>query len=60
MYKGGYTGKILRINLTGKAYTIEDLPGETAKKFIGGAGFASRPCLTKCRPKQTPWDLKTN
>ena len=40
MYKGGYTGKILRINLTDKVFVIEDLPGETAKLFIGGAGFA--------------------
>ena len=39
MYKGGYTGKILRINLTDQTSTQEDLPLEMAKDFIGGAGF---------------------
>jgi aldehyde:ferredoxin oxidoreductase len=39
MYKGGYKGKILRINLTDKAAREEDLPLEIAKDYIGGAGF---------------------
>ncbi len=39
MYKGGYTGKILRINLTDKVAREEDLPLEIAKEYIGGAGF---------------------
>jgi aldehyde:ferredoxin oxidoreductase len=39
MYKGGYTGKILRINLTNQTTKEEALPLEIAKDFIGGAGF---------------------
>ena len=39
MYKGGYSGKVLRVNLTEQNSTVEDLPQETAKDFIGGAGF---------------------
>lgn len=39
MYKGGYTGKILRINLTDQSVKEEPLPFQTAKDFIGGAGF---------------------
>ena len=39
MYKGGYTGKILRINLTDQTATKEDLPLEVAKNYLGGAGF---------------------
>jgi len=39
MYKGGYTGKILRINLTDQSAKEEELPLEIAKDFIGGAGF---------------------
>lgn len=39
MFKGGYTGKILRINLSTQAATTEDLPKEIAADFIGGAGF---------------------
>jgi aldehyde:ferredoxin oxidoreductase len=39
MYKGGYCGKILRINLTEQTATEEPLPLQTAKDFIGAAGF---------------------
>jgi len=39
MYTGGYTGKILRINLTDKTAKEETLPLKTAEDFIGGAGF---------------------
>jgi aldehyde:ferredoxin oxidoreductase len=39
MYQGGYTGKILRINLTDKTSKKEALPLKVAKDFIGGAGF---------------------
>jgi aldehyde:ferredoxin oxidoreductase len=39
MYKGGYCGKILRINLTEQTAKEEKLPLEIAKGFIGGAGF---------------------
>jgi len=39
MYKGGYTGKVLRINLTDQSVKEEELPFQMAKDFIGGAGF---------------------
>ncbi|MCJ7687137.1 MAG: aldehyde ferredoxin oxidoreductase family protein [Desulfobacteraceae bacterium] len=39
MYRGGYTGKILRINLTESAAKEEVLPLEIARDYIGGAGF---------------------
>jgi len=39
MYSGGYTGKVLRIDLTSGTYSEEPLPDETARDFIGGAGF---------------------
>ena len=39
MYKGGYTGKILRINLTDQTAREEELSLEVAKDYIGGAGF---------------------
>ncbi len=39
MYKGGYTGKILRVNLTDQTSREEELSFDTAKDFIGGAGF---------------------
>jgi aldehyde:ferredoxin oxidoreductase len=39
MYKGGYTGKVLRINLTNQTAKEEKLPLKIAEDFIGGAGF---------------------
>lgn len=39
MFAGGYKGKILRVNLTNKTTREEITPEETAKNFIGGAGF---------------------
>ncbi len=39
MYKGGYTGNVLRVNLTKQTATKETLPLELAQDFIGGAGF---------------------
>jgi len=39
MYKGGYTGKILRVNLTDKTFAEESLPADVAQDFIGGSGF---------------------
>ncbi|MGB5985233.1 MAG: aldehyde ferredoxin oxidoreductase family protein [Desulfobacterales bacterium] len=54
MYHGGYTGKILRINLTEKTYGVEALPLETAIQFIGGAGTAIKVLFDELRPKTDP------
>ncbi len=37
----GYAGKILRINLTDKTITSEDLDLDTAKRFVGGRGLGT-------------------
>lgn len=37
----GYTGKILRIDLSSKSYEVEKLSEEIARKFIGGKGFGT-------------------
>lgn len=37
--KGGYTGKILRVNLTRKETRVEELDPNLAAAFIGGAGL---------------------
>ncbi len=39
MYSGGYTGKVLRIDLADKTFSEEPLPEQVACDFIGGAGF---------------------
>jgi aldehyde:ferredoxin oxidoreductase len=40
MYTGGYTGQILRINLTDQTAVSETLSEEMARNYLGGAGFA--------------------
>lgn len=39
---GGYTGKILRINLTDRTSNTETLNLEMAKKYLGGRGLAGK------------------
>jgi aldehyde:ferredoxin oxidoreductase len=39
MYSGGYTGRVLRVDLTNRTYSEEPLPVDVARDFIGGAGF---------------------
>ena len=41
LYKG-YTRKILRVNLTATSVIPEELPNGQLKKYIGGAGLATR------------------
>lgn len=50
MYSGGYSGKILRINLTNKIAKEEKLPFEVAKNFIGGAGLGIKYLFDEVKP----------
>ncbi|MCR4431055.1 MAG: aldehyde ferredoxin oxidoreductase family protein [Tepidanaerobacteraceae bacterium] len=47
MISGGYTGKILRVNLTDKSYREEKLSEEVAKNYLGGAGFGLKYLFTE-------------
>jgi len=38
----GLMGKILRVNLTDRSIFEEEIPEETAKKYLGGRGLASK------------------
>jgi aldehyde:ferredoxin oxidoreductase len=54
MYRGGYSGKILRINLTDQLAKEEDLPLEVAKNFIGGAGFGIKYLFDEVKASTDP------
>ena len=41
MFRGGYTGKILRIDLGQRKTTTLDYPDELRKKYLGGRGVAA-------------------
>ncbi|MEM4216626.1 MAG: 3-hexulose-6-phosphate synthase [Candidatus Methanomethylicaceae archaeon] len=39
---GGYMGKILRVNLSSKEISVEDLDMDIASSFIGGRGYGAK------------------
>jgi len=56
MYKGGYAGKILRINLSKQSAKEETLPEELVKNYLGGAGFAIKCLYDEVKPDTPPLD----
>ncbi len=50
MYKGGYTGKILRIDLSNQSSREEKLSEELVKNYLGGAGFAIKYLYDEVKP----------
>ena len=56
MYKGGYAGKILRIDLSKQSAKEEALPEELAKNYLGGAGFAIKCLYDEVKPDTPPLD----
>ena len=51
---GGYSGKILRVNLSNKTTTIEEPDEKFYRKYIGGAGFTSYYLLNELQPGIDP------
>ena len=39
---GGYTGKMLRVNLTRQDHFVEPIEEETIKHYLGGKGLSAR------------------
>jgi aldehyde:ferredoxin oxidoreductase len=39
---GGWTGKLLRVNLTNGTHVVEDIPKEWQRDYIGGRGLGDR------------------
>ncbi len=52
----GYSGKILRVNLSRRKIETEDLPEEMCKKYIGGKGFGVKILFEEMAPKTAPYD----
>lgn len=50
MYKGGYTGKILRIDLSKQSAKEEAVSEELVKNYLGGAGFAIKYLYDEVKP----------
>lgn len=50
-----YTGKVLRIDLTAGAVTVEPLNADWARLYIGGKGLLFRYLLKEVAPGLDPW-----
>jgi len=50
----GYAGKLVRVDLTRKRITLEDLGEEVARKYLGGAGVAAKIIFDEVGPKVDP------
>lgn len=51
---GGYTGNILRVNLTKKSSTVESLDYREARRFVGGRGLAAKLLFDELQPGIDP------
>ncbi len=51
---GGYTGKILRVDLTSGTMKIEETNMQWAREYIGGQGLATRYFVEEVDPKVDP------
>jgi len=58
MIKGGFKGKILRVNLTSGEIRVEDLKEDWAKKFIGGRGYGTKIIYDEVDPTIDPLSEK--
>lgn len=58
MIKGGFQGKILRVNLTNGKIMIEDLNEDWAKKYVGGRGYGTKIMYEEVDPKVDPLSEK--
>ena len=50
MYSGGYTGKILRVDLNKQTFKEEVVTEELASNYLGGAGFAIKCLYDELKP----------
>ena len=51
---GGWTGKLLRVNLTTGTHAIEDIPDAWMREYIGGRGLAARYLYEEMDPTADP------
>jgi aldehyde:ferredoxin oxidoreductase len=50
----GYTGRVLRVNLSRRKSTIESLDYEEARRFVGGRGLAAKMLFEELKPGTDP------
>jgi aldehyde:ferredoxin oxidoreductase len=56
MFSGGYLGRLLRINLSTRQYSIESIPDEKLRLFLGARGLGAEWYLREVAPNVKPFD----
>ena len=55
MFSGGYTLKLLRIDLSSKSHRVEDIPETYFRTLLGGRGVAAKYYYDEIGPEVTPF-----
>jgi len=55
MFTGGYTQKLLRINLANASYSVEDIPTHYYRELLGGRGVAAKYYYDEIGASATPY-----
>ncbi|UCB45673.1 MAG: aldehyde ferredoxin oxidoreductase family protein [Spirochaetota bacterium] len=55
-FKGGYTGKVMRINLSTREYKIQELKDNEIELLLGGRGLAAKLYYDEIQPEIDPFD----
>jgi aldehyde:ferredoxin oxidoreductase len=55
---GGWTGKLLRVNLTSSRIAVETIPREWLEQYLGGRGLAARYLYEEMDPAVDPFALE--
>ncbi len=56
MLKGGYMGKVLRVNLSERNFRVESLDESEVMKLLGGRGIAAKRYYDEISPEVKPFD----
>ena len=54
-FTGAYLGKVLRINLSTKEVSVEDIPEQDFEQLLGGRGIAAKYYYNEIGPNVTPF-----
>ena len=55
-FKGGYLGKLLRVDLSGKTSRVENVDTRLVEKLLGGRGIAAKYYYDEIGPDVKPFD----
>jgi len=58
MFKGGYTKKLLRVNLSDRCYSEENIPDAYCMMLLGGRGIAAKYYYDEIGPELSPFSEK--